>query len=51
VFSDPIHWNREKEKTKAKKMMGWNESLPKKSGVDVLSINTFPSKCKYNILV
>jgi hypothetical protein len=26
AFSDPIRWNREKEKTKAKEMMGRNEN-------------------------
>jgi hypothetical protein len=26
AFSDQIHWNREKEKAKTKKMMGWNEN-------------------------
>jgi hypothetical protein len=32
AFSDPIRWNREKEKTKTKKIMGWIENGPKKSG-------------------
>jgi hypothetical protein len=44
VFSNQIRWNREKEKTKTKKMMGQNENGPKKSGGDFLSINTFPRK-------
>jgi hypothetical protein len=30
VFSDPICWNKEKEKTKTKKMMGWIENGPQK---------------------
>ncbi len=30
AFSNPICWNREKEKTKTKNMMGWIENGPKK---------------------
>jgi hypothetical protein len=50
AFSDPIRWNREKEKTKTKKMMGWIENGPKKSGGDFLSVNSFPPKLKRYVL-
>jgi hypothetical protein len=50
VFSDPIHQNREKEKTKTKKMMGWIENGPKKSGGGFLSVNSFPPKLKRYLL-
>jgi hypothetical protein len=44
AFSNQIRWNREKEKTKTKIMMGRNEIDLKKSGGDFLSVNTFPPK-------
>jgi hypothetical protein len=41
MFSDQIRWSREKEQTKTKKMMGWNENLPKK--VEVIFCPSTPS--------
>jgi hypothetical protein len=31
AFSDPIRWNREKEKARTKKMTGWIEKIKKSS--------------------
>jgi hypothetical protein len=50
AFSDPIRWNREKEKTKPKKMMGWIENGPKTSEGNFLSVNSFPPKLKRYLL-
>ncbi len=50
AFSDPICWNREKDKTKTKKMMGRNENWPKKIGGDFLAVNTFLPKLKWLLL-
>jgi hypothetical protein len=50
AFSGPISFNREKEKTKIKKVMGWNAIDLKKSGGDFSSVNTFPPKLKTGVL-
>jgi hypothetical protein len=35
-----MHWNREKEKTKTKKMMGWHENCPEKKVEEIFCPST-----------
>jgi hypothetical protein len=44
AFSDPIRWNREKEKTKTKKMMGWIKNGPQKKWRQFFVRQQLPAK-------
>ncbi len=50
AFSDQIHSNSKKSKTKRKRMIGWIENWPKTICCNFLSVNSTPLKLKCALL-